>query len=240
MTGGLEVGLVLAVVFCSTLIRSTLGFGNALLAMPLLTLLIGVKSASPLVALLGLAISVLMLLRGWQAVRWREILVLLLASLPGILLGLVLLAAAPERIVKWILGLFLAGFGLYSLLEVRLPKIDSGWMGVPCGLLAGVLGGAYNTNGPPIIIYGVLRGWDRDQFRASLQGFFLISNLLIAAGHGASGLWTHQVLMLFLAGAIPAAAAVCLGERIAANLPQDRFDQLLFVFLILMGLAMFL
>jgi uncharacterized membrane protein YfcA len=240
MSGGMAVFLVLAVVFVSTLVRSTLGFGNALLAMPLLTLLIGVRQASPLVALLGLVVSLLMLLKGWKSVRWREIVVLLLASLPGILLGLVLLTAAPERIVRWILGLVLVGFGLYSILGIRLPTIEAGWLAVPFGLLAGVLGGAYNTNGPPIIIYGVFRGWDKDQFRASLQGFFLISHLLIAAGHGASGLWTDQVLFLFLAAVIPAAAAVYFGERIASGIPQDKFDQLVYAFLVVMGLVMFL
>ncbi len=240
MPGGWVVFLVLAVVFFTTLIRSTLGFGNALLAMPLLTLLIGIKEASPLVALLGLLVSVLMLMQGWEAVRWREIMILLIASLPGILLGLVLLTAAPERIVRWILGLVLVGFGLYNIRGIRLPRIDQDWLGVPFGLLAGVLGGAYNANGPPIILYGVFREWNKDQFRASLQGFFLISNLLIAAGHGITGLWTARVLNLFLAAALPAAAAVFLGERIASRIPQDRFDQLIHGFLILMGVAMFL
>jgi hypothetical protein len=240
MPVGLGVFLVLAVIFFSTLIRSTLGFGNALLAMPLLTLLIGVREASPLVALLGLVISLLMLLRGWEAVRWQEILVLLAASVPGILLGLLLLTSVPERFVKWILGLVLVGFGLYSTIGIKLPTIADGWLAVPFGLLAGVLGGAYNTNGPPIIIYGVFRGWDKDQFRASLQGFFLISNLLIAAGHGVSGLWTGQVLFLFLAGILPVGAAVFLGEHIASGIPQGKFDQLIYTFLIIMGLAMFL
>jgi len=231
---------VLAVIFLTTLIRSTLGFGNALLAMPLLTLLIGVKQASPIVALLGLVISVLMLLQGWQSVRWREILALLLASLPGIVLGLLLLTAVPERFVKWILGVVLVGFGIYSLIGIRLPVIKSGWLAVPLGFLAGVLGGAYNTNGPPIIIYGVFRGWEKDQFRVSLQGFFVISNLLIVAGHGLAGLWTGPVLVIFLEGILPAAAAVYLGERIALKIPQERYDRLVSGFLILMGLAMFL
>jgi len=240
MSGGMAIFLVLTVIFLTTLIRSTLGFGNALLAMPLLTLLIGVRQASPIVALLGLVISVLMLLQGWQSVRWREILALLLASLPGIVLGLLLLTAVPERFVKWILGVVLVGFGLYSLLGIQLPVIKSGWLAVPLGFLAGVLGGAYNTNGPPIIIYGIFRGWEKDQFRVSLQGFFLISNLLIVAGHGLAGLWTGPVLVIFLEGILPAAAAVYLGARIASKIPQKRFDRLVYGFLILMGLALFL
>lgn len=232
--------LILVVIFLTTLIRSTLGFGNALLAMPLLTLLIGVRQASPIVALLGLVISLLMLMQGWQSVPWREILSLLLASLPGIVLGLLLLTAVPERFVKWILGGVLVGFSLYSLLGIQLPVIQSGWLAVPFGFLAGVLGGAYNTNGPPIIIYGVFRGWEKDQFRVSLQGFFLISNLLIVAGHGLAGLWTGPVLMIFLEGILPAAAAVYLGERISSKIPQEKFNLLVYGFLILMGLVMFL
>lgn len=231
---------ILVVIFLTTLIRSTLGFGNALLAMPLLTLLIGVRQASPIVALLGLVISLLMLMQGWQSVPWREILSLLLASLPGIVLGLLLLTAVPERFVKWILGGVLVGFSLYSLLGIQLPVIQSGWLAVPFGFLAGVLGGAYNTNGPPIIIYGVFRGWEKDQFRVSLQGFFLISNLLIVAGHGLAGLWTGPVLMIFLEGILPAAAAVYLGERISSKIPQEKFNLLVYGFLILMGLVMFL
>jgi uncharacterized protein len=240
MSAGLLAFLVMGVVFSSTLIRSTLGFGNALLAMPLLTLLIGVREASPLVALLGLVISILMLLKGWAKVHWKEIRTLLLASLPGILLGLLLLTSIPEKTVKWILGLVLIGFGLYRLLGVRLPNYDEPWLAVPFGFLAGLLGGAYNTNGPPIIIYGVFRGWDKDPFRASLQGFFLISNLLIAGGHGLSGLWTGRVLIFFLEGILPAVAAVYLGERIAARLPQGKFDRVVSGFLVLMGLSLFL
>jgi uncharacterized membrane protein YfcA len=232
--------LVLAVIFISTLIRSTFGFGNALIAMPLLVLLIGVKAASPLVALSGLVISTLMLIQDWRALQWKETIILLAASLPGIPLGLVLLTSVPEFFVRFILGLILIGFGLYNLSGIRLPSLPSRWLAVPFGLLAGILGGAYNTNGPPVVIYGVFRGWNKDQFRASLQGFFLISNLLIIAGHGLTGLWTQEILLQFL-GSIPlAAAAVYLGKRIASRFSQERFNNAIYYFLIITGFMMFL
>jgi hypothetical protein len=39
-------------------------------------------------------------------------------------------------------------------------------------LSAGVLGGAYGMNGPPLVIYGSLRGSSPQHFRATLQGYF--------------------------------------------------------------------
>jgi uncharacterized membrane protein YfcA len=232
--------LILLVLFGSTLIRSTFGFGNALIAMPLLVLLIGVKAASPLVALVGLVISSLMLVQDWKAFQWKETMLLLGASLPGIPLGLVLLTSLPELLVRTILGLVLIGFGLYNLLGIRLPELSSRWLALPFGFLAGILGGAYNTNGPPIIIYAVFRGWTKDQFRASLQGFFLISNLLIIAGHGLSGLWTREILYYFL-GSIPLVGlAVYLGGTIASRFTEQQFNKVIYTFLVLTGLLMFL
>ena len=84
MSESMIYALVLGVLFGSTLIRSTFGFGNALIAMPLLVLLIGVKAASPLVALSGTVISSLMLIQDWRALQWKETILLLAASLPGI------------------------------------------------------------------------------------------------------------------------------------------------------------
>ncbi|RLD00671.1 MAG: sulfite exporter TauE/SafE family protein [Chloroflexi bacterium] len=232
--------LVLAVIFISILIRSTFGFGNALIAMPLLVLLIGVKAASPLVALTGSVTSILMLIQGWQDLQWKETLVLLAASLPGIPLGLFLLNSVPESTVKSFLGLLLIGFGLYNLLDIRLPSLSHEWLAVPFGLLAGILGGAYNTNGPPIVIYAVFRGWNKDQFRASLQGFFLISSLLIIAGHGITGLWTRETTFQFL-GSIPLIGlAVCLGDKFSTRFPQEIFNKAVYYFLILAGGLMFL
>ncbi len=45
--------LVLVVLFCSTFIRATFGFGDALVAMPLLAMVVGLKTATPLVALVA-------------------------------------------------------------------------------------------------------------------------------------------------------------------------------------------
>ena len=44
---------VLSVVFLAALVRSTFGFGDALIAMPFLVVLVGLKTATPLMALIA-------------------------------------------------------------------------------------------------------------------------------------------------------------------------------------------
>src|SRR5262249_725178 len=74
----------------------------------------------------------------------------------------------------------LAGRSRFGLADDRLA-----WL---FGLGAGVLGGAYGMNGPPLVVYGTLRRWSPGRFRATLQGYFLPASLLGMAGYWAAGL----------------------------------------------------
>ena len=49
---------VLSILFLATLVRSTFGFGEALVAMPLLVNIVDFKTATPLVAMIACTISV--------------------------------------------------------------------------------------------------------------------------------------------------------------------------------------
>ena len=157
----------------------------------------------------------------------------------GLPLGLVLLSSLPENTVRIILGLILTGFGIYNLAGIKLPVLENPMLAVPFGFLAGILGGAYNANGPPVVIYGVMRGWKKETFRASLQGFFFVSSILIVSGHALSGFWSRQVLISFFISFPAIIGAVFLGEWVAIKITQKDFNRVIYVFLILMGILMF-
>jgi hypothetical protein len=229
---------VLAILFVSTLIRATLGFGNALLAMPLLALTVGLHTATPLVALASMTIAVLMLWGNWRSIDVRSAWRLILASLFGIPLGLLLLTSVPEHLVKALLGLLLVAFGLYNLFEFRLPTLSGRGSAYLFGFGAGVLGGAYNTNGPPVIIYGMLTGWTPEQFRATLQGYFFTSGILILFGHALAGLWTAAVLRLYLLSLPVVVLAVLLGNLLNRYIPPGRFNRIVYGVLIGMGILL--
>ncbi len=227
--------LVIGILFLSTFTRSALGFGDALVAMPLLTLIVGVQTATPLVALGGSTIAFTILLESWRRVDVQAAWRLVISTLIGIPVGLFLLKAAPEVIAEAILGILLIGFGMYNLIAPRLPKLKSERLSYVFGLVAGVLGGAYNTNGPPVVIYGMMREWPPERFRATLQGYFIVTGGTILISHGVAGLWTPEVLRLYAYGLPVILAAVLLGGWANRKVSGEEFKRVVYAFLIVTG-----
>ena len=171
---------VLVVIFVATLIRSTFGFGEALIAVPLLALRLPVNIAAPLAVLVSTVIAGVVLVQDWRHVELRSAVGLILSALPGIPLGVLLLARGNQHVVKSVLGILIIGFSIYSLragTARRLSENHSAWL-LGCGFLSGVLGGAYGMNGPPLAVYGALQKWTPQHFRATLQGYFLPASLV--------------------------------------------------------------
>lgn len=230
---------VLIIIFLAMLVRAIFGFGNALVAMPLLAMTpIGLKTATPLIALIAIILSFLILVKDWRIVDIRGTWRLLVATVPGIPLGLLILKGPFEETGKIILALIIIGFSSYALFRPRLITLKHEWTAYPFGFIAGILGGAYNSNGPPIAIYGTLRRWPPDRFRANLQGYFFPSGVIIIAGHGLGGLWTPEVGWYFLLSLPLLPLTIWLGNRLNRSFRPGRFDQYIHILLIFVGLVL--
>ena len=229
---------VMGILFFSTFIRSALGFGDALIAMPLLTLLVGLGTATPLTAMAATTIAITILIRAWKKVDLKAAWRLVLTTWIGIPIGIYFLNAAPEVIVKSLLGIVIAGFGLYNLIVPKLPELKNENWAYLTGVIAGVLGGAYNTNGPPVVVYGILRRWDPVKFRATLQGYFLPTGLVILISHGLAGMWTPRVVNFYLFSIPVILGGVFLGGVVNQIIPKGKFDRIIYGFLVIIGLLL--
>jgi len=233
--------LVAAVLFVAAFVRSALGFGDAVVAMPLLAMALGVRTATPLVAFVGPTISLLILAGSWRKAEFKTAGRLIAATLLGIPVGIYGLARLPEAPLKIALGLIILLYGVFGLARPQAKlKNEKAWMPWALGASAGVLGGAYNTNGPPVVAYGMLRGWPPESFRATLQGYFLPTGLAILAGHGLAGLWTAAVLKSYLYALPAIVLGVLLGGLLNKKLTHEIFAKLVYASLAVMGAAMLL
>jgi hypothetical protein len=231
---------VVAVIFVATLIRSTLGFGEALVAVPLLAMRVPVRVAAPLAVLVSLIVAGVIVVQDWRHVHVRSASGLILTSLPGIPLGVWLLARGNEHAVKSMLGLIIVAFSIFSLTRknvLQLGDDDWGWL-AGCGFLSGVLGGAYGMNGPPLAIYGAFRRWSPQHFRATLQGYFLPVSLAGCVGYVALGLWGGVVTRYFLWSLPGMAVAILLGRAINRRLKGDGFLRSVYAGLIVVGVIL--
>lgn len=227
---------VILIIFVSSLVRAIFGFGNSLIAMPLLAMTqLSMKTVSPLVALIATILAVAILARDWRIIDFRSTWRLIAATLPGIPIGLLLLKSPYEEAGKIILALVIIGFSLFSLIRPRFSVLHQEWPAYPFGFVAGILGGAYNSNGPPVVIYGTLRRWSPDRFRASLQGYLFPTSIIIIAGHGLGGLWTPAVGWYLLLSLPAILLAVWFGTRLNNRIPHGHFERYIHILLILIG-----
>jgi hypothetical protein len=239
MSGAFPYVVTALVLFVSTLTRATLGFGDALVAMPLLVLALGIQTAAPVVALVATTIALVILWEHWHNVELRALGHLLVASALGIPVGLGLVKQIPEAILQGLLGVIIIAFSVYSLLEPQFAiQQHRRGLAYGFGFVAGVLGGAYNTIGPLVVLYGQLRRWPPAQFRATLQGFFFPAYVCIVIGHGVVGLLTPQVLALYGLSLPAVALAIVLGSKLHVAIPRAQFARVVNFVLVLIGLIL--
>jgi uncharacterized membrane protein YfcA len=142
--------------------------------------------------------------------------------------------------VKLILGVIIVAFSLYSLTafeKFQLKKDHLGWL-LGVGFCSGILGGAYGMNGPPLAIYGAIRGWSPQHFRATLQGYFLPASLAGMVGYIALGMWTTELSRFFLLSLPGVLIAIVFGRFIHHRLQGGGFYAWVHVCLLLIGVTL--
>ncbi|MCI0700128.1 MAG: sulfite exporter TauE/SafE family protein [Planctomycetia bacterium] len=229
---------VLGIVFLATLVRSAFGFGVALVAVPLLALFMPIQIAVPLATLLSITVAGLILAQDWRKVHARSAWYLILPTLVGIPIGLLVLTEVSPLVVKVAMAIVIIAFSGYCLLgrwKPHLPNDKSAWA---FGLFAGVLGGAYGMNGPPLVVYATLRGWTPEHFRATLQGYFLPASAAGMCGFWAAGLWVPEVTRYFLWSLPPAVIAVLIGRVANQRMHADDFVRYVHIGLIGIGVLL--
>lgn len=229
-----QLGVALAM-FVAAFTQAVTGFGSALIGMPMLSQIIGVKIAAPLMASVSLAMNVGLLFIQRQAFRWRAVWQLIVAAVIAIPLGILVLSALDERVLLVGLGIVLITYALYAWIAPHLPNLDHPIWSYVFGFASGVLAGGYNVGGPPAVIYGACKRWDANEFRSNLQALFLIENIFVVAGHAYQGNFNAAVLNL-LVFAVPALVlGIGVGVLLDRFIPDALFRKIVLVLLILLG-----
>jgi len=228
---------VLVVILLATLIRSAFGFGEALVAVPLLAIRIPISIAAPLAVLVSITVAAIIIAQDWRNIHVRSAGWLVASTLIGIPLGLMLLTEGNQHLVKGTLAVVIMAFSAYALIGRRPPELHSDnrmWLLV-CGFCAGVLGGAYGMNGPPLAIYGAMRRWSAQHFRATLQGYFLPASVIGMLGYWLAGLWVREVTRYYLLSLPVVIPAILLGRLVNRRMRGGAFLKFIHAGLILIG-----
>lgn len=108
------------------------------------------------------------------------------------------------------------------------------------GFVAGLLSGAYNTSGPPVVIYGNCRQWLPAEFKCNLQGFFLLNSAAVIATHALSGNFTRPVWQAYSLALPAIGLGLVAGFTLDKRIEPAVFRKIVLLLLIVLGVRLLL
>lgn len=231
---------VVLIVCAAIFVRGAFGFGDGLLAVPLLSWLMPVVEAVALILLLSVLTSITGLYKERSNIQLNSLRRSGISALLAFPIGVALVGIVDDKWVRFVLGSLLVGLAAWSTVRPRGIRINAAGWSYGFGFVAGLFGGAYALRGVVFAIYGDLRGWTPAQLRATLHSFYLVTSLLIPFTFAATGLFRAELLMTVLLLALPAASAGSLGQWAGARLSPVLFRRGLWLIVGGMGVLLLL
>ena len=218
------------------------GFGSIVIALSLGALVLPMDTLMPVLVPLNLLLSGYLSIRYRRLVHWR---LLLRGILPlmaaGTLAGYLARPWLGQTLLQTLFGVLIAVFSVRELWRLRHGPAPANPHGVGWGrvwmLLAGVTHGLYASGGP-LLVYALSGvALDKSRFRATLIMVWFTLNGLLTLGYAAQG--ALQPVWPKLAALAPVVlAGIVLGELLHHRVDEHRFRQVLFVVLLLAGIAL--
>jgi uncharacterized protein len=219
-----SVTFLLLILFVAALVQAVTGFGFALVAVPLLTLVIGPQDAVICASTASLAMTLRLCWTNRSLVDWPITRRLLGWTLLGMPFGLLLLRTLADSALAVIIAVVVLGCCLLVWRRWTIPAV--GLPAAVVGVVTGVLATATGTNGPPLVAAVHSTGVSPAVFRATMAA------LLSGCGVVGVGLWIGSGVVtatdwVRVAFGLPVCfAGAWIGRRLVARVDAVRFRQI--------------
>jgi hypothetical protein len=233
---GAQTMWLLGVVAAGALVQSVAGFGFALLAVPLASLVVAPGRAVVVVSLANLVSSMRVSAASPRRIDRAVAARLLAGALMGMPIGLYVLEVVGDRTLRLVIGVVVALIALTIASGVEFPS--GAWRAdLTAGLISGVLTTSTGTNGPPLVIRLRARGMDLPVLRATLGVVFAVSGAAAVTLFAWRG-QIHRDQLKVAVLSVPAQLGVgWAGDRVAAHLGPARFARVVIVALLASAVA---
>lgn len=228
------------IIFIGSFFATVSGFGFALVATPLLAMIMPVKWAIIFILVLTVVLRILTMWRVWGEFNWKTVALTSIGSFVGMLPGSKVLHFISITHLQIFLGVvLLLATALMSLqYTVSIKNKTAGRLGA--GILSGFFGACTSVSGPPLVLYFLNERTDKTEMRANMIWIFGVTGVLMvgasywAGNIGTVGDWSYLYSM------IPATfIGVLAGERMFRYLNQHLFRRLSLM-IVLVGAVMML
>ncbi|MAS37943.1 MAG: hypothetical protein CL610_28370 [Anaerolineaceae bacterium] len=234
----MEPTLLLFVILFASFTQGVAGFGLGLVAMPFIIEPLGVQPSTSLIALIALICRIVLIIVYRESINVKVVTRLTIASILALPIGVLVLQRLDSVLVLALLGMVVSGYALYALLNLRLPAVAHPRWAYGFGFVSGLLSGAYNTGGPPIVMYGTSRRWGPAEFKSNIQGLGLFNSIVVIALHFVAHDYTPDVWQHFWVTLPAVLLGLLLGIGAARYINPMLFRRLILLMLLVVGLTL--
>lgn len=235
----LVIGTVAIAFLAAGFVKGVIGLGLPLTSVAIMTTILPIRDAIPLVVVPALVTNLVQSLEGGMiAAMLRRYWLLNAAVVMGTWLGTVLLFVLDVQIIQVLLGVVVLVYATINLSSFRFT-ISARWetpLSPAVGLVSGILSGTTGSVGMPVAIFLDALGLDKDRFVRAIALSFMISAAVLGIGLVSQGGFGWGLALLSLAALAPAFTGLYAGRYLRDRLSQDRFRLCVMLFLLLLGL----
>lgn len=221
------------------------GFGCTVLALPFITLLLGLKVAVPVLVIQGWLLAMLLVLESRKKIVWGEFARILVLVGIGFPFGIWGAKALPESVLKWVLAAFMVGVGTQGLVNQFKGAAPRGKMSPRTRLLAssflplgGVIHGAFGSGGPLLVIYAARALTDKTLFRVTLCMVWTVLNAVMIGQWVMSSSLTPHIWKM-TAFCLPfTLVGLVLGNHAHYRINEIMFRKMVYSVLIVSGIVL--
>jgi len=193
---GLELFFGLLAVVASSFVIGTVGFGFALVAAPVLVLLLYLEPQQVVVvinSLIGLMMA-MVLVRSWRHLEIRPATGLILGGMAATPIGVLALNSASSGVLRITIAIVIIFLALFSLKNVQLPFTRTRMAGPSFGFLTSLATTTIAIGGPIAAIYAISQEWKPERVRATLALLFIASDITAFSLYSVTGLVSRDTL----------------------------------------------
>ena len=233
------VGSTLLVANGVTLVAATIaaltGFGYALLATPILVLLLPPRIVVPVVLQSSIVLLCLLSFEARADMDWKKIGRWTVGALPGMWVGGYALWLVEDGPMRALIGVITLLGAAITWLRPGLPWPREWPFAIGAGLLSGIMAGASGMSGPPVVLFGLKQNWPHRVLRSSLIGYFAVVHLLALLVLRQFGMVSGQTMALGCAVLPGLFVGFACGMKWRKRVDQKVFRSIALVLLCTMG-----
>ncbi len=224
------------IAFLSGFVRGFSGFGQGMIYVPLIAVFYGPRLAVTTILIIDFLCSIPFLVPALPHVRWRQMLPLAGAAALAIPLGTLALLYVDPGPLRWAIAISIV---------ICVALLASGWRyrgapGLPVtlgvGAASGILGGATQLPGPPVILFWLSGTLSAVAVRANFIAYFALFDLASVVVYGWSGLLTNDVFMFGLLMLVPFVSGAAGGSMVFIFVSDRNYRLAAYVLILIAAL----